>query len=235
MLLEVKAINVLYGKAQALKEVSVGVPEGQIVTVIGSNGAGKSTLLRTIVGLCKPSSGEIYLEGKRIDGHPAERIVNAGIALVPEGRRLFPYMTVMENLEMGAYTQKNKREISAMMEENFSKFPILKERLTQLAGTLSGGQQQMLAIARALLAKPKLLLLDEPSLGLSPIVVKEVGEIVKGIHEKGVSILLIEQNTRLALGLAQLGYVLETGHVVLKADAKELLENDFVKRAYLGL
>jgi len=235
MLLAVKQINVFYGKAQALKEVTVEVPEGHIVTVVGSNGAGKSTLLRTIVGLCKLSSGEITLEGKRIDGHSAERIVHAGIALVPAGRRLFPYMTVMENLEMGAYTQKNKQEISAMMEEVFSKFPILKERRTQLAGTLSGGQQQMLAIARALLAKPKLLLLDEPSLGLSPLVVKEVGEIVKGIHERGVSILLIEQNTRLALGLAQLGYVLETGHVVLKAEAKELLENEFVKRAYLGL
>lgn len=235
MLLEVKGITVLYGKAEALRGVSLEVPEHLIVTVIGSNGAGKSTLLRTITGIRKPSSGEIYFEGKRIDGFSAERIVHAGIALVPEGRRLFAYMTVMENLEMGAYTQKNRREMETMMEESFSNFPILKERRHQLAGTLSGGEQQMVAIARALLAKPKLLLLDEPSLGLSPLIVREVGEIVKGIHKKGVSILLIEQNSRLALGLAQLGYVLETGHIVLKAEAKELLENEFVKRAYLGV
>jgi branched-chain amino acid transport system ATP-binding protein len=235
MLLEVKKLNVQYGKAEALREVSLEVPEGQIVTVVGANGAGKSTLLRAIVGLCKASSGEICFEGKRIDGQPAQRIVKAGIALVPEGRRLFPYMTVMENLEMGAYTQKDKREIAATMDEIFCNFPILRDRQRQLAGTFSGGQQQMLAIARALLAKPKLLLLDEPSLGLSPIVVKEVGEIVKSIHKRGVSILIVEQNTRLALELAQLGYVMETGRVVLKAEAKELLENEFVKRAYLGL
>ena len=235
MLLEVKKLNVLYGKAEALREVSLEVPEGHIVTVVGANGAGKSTLLRAIVGLCKASSGEICFEGTRIDGQPAQRIVKAGIALVPEGRRLFPQMTVMENLEMGAYTQKDKGEIAARMEEIFSSFPILKDRQRQLAGTFSGGQQQMLAIARALLAKPKLLLLDEPSLGLSPMLVKEVGEIVKGIHKRGVSILLVEQNARLALELAQLGYVMETGRVVLKAEAKELLENEFVKRAYLGL
>jgi branched-chain amino acid transport system ATP-binding protein len=235
MLLEVKKLNVLYGKAEALREVSLEVPEGHIVTVIGANGAGKSTLLRAIVGLCKARSGEIFFEGNRIDGQPPQRIVKAGIALVPEGRRLFPYMTVMENLEMGAYTQNDKREIAVRMEEIFSNFPILKDRQRQLAGTFSGGQQQMLAIARALLAKPKLLILDEPSLGLSPLVVKEVGEIIKNIHKKGVSILLVEQNTRLALELAQLGYVMETGRVVLKAEAKELLENEFVKRAYLGI
>lgn len=235
MLLQVKEIVVRYGKAEALKGVSLEVPAGSIVTVIGSNGAGKSTLMRTITGLRRPISGEIFLEGKRIEAEPPEKIVKSGIALVPEGRRLFPYMTVLENLEMGGYTQKNRNALSGQIEEIYSNFPILKQRRLQLAGTLSGGEQQMLAIARALLARPKLLLLDEPSLGLAPLVVREVGEIIKGIHARGVSILLIEQNARLALGLARLGYVLETGHIRLKAEAKELLENDFVKRAYLGI
>jgi branched-chain amino acid transport system ATP-binding protein len=235
MLLNVKEITVHYGKAEALKGVSLEVPEDYIATVIGSNGAGKSTLMATVVGLRKPSSGEIYFHGERIDGQAPEEIVKLGIALVPEGRRVFPFMTVVENLEMGAYTQKNRSQVTTMMEDIFCHFPVLRERRRQLAGTLSGGEQQMLAIARALLSKPKMLLLDEPSHGLSPIMVQEVGKIIKDIHKMGVSILLIEQNARLALGLAQLGYVLETGSIVLKADAKELLENDFVKRAYLGI
>jgi len=235
MLLNVKEVTVHYGKAEALKGVSLEVPEDYIATVIGSNGAGKSTLMSTVVGLRKPSSGEIHFRGKRIDGQTPEQIVKLGIALVPEGRRVFPFMTVVENLEMGAYTQKDRKQVITMMGEIYSRFPVLEERRHQLAGTLSGGEQQMLAIARALLTKPKMLLLDEPSHGLSPLMVQAVGEIIKTIHKMGVSILLIEQNARLALGLAQLGYVLETGCVVLKADAKELLENDFVKRAYLGI
>lgn len=235
MLLSIKELVVRYGKAEALRGVSLDVPKGHIATVIGPNGAGKSTLMRTITGLLKPISGEIYFQERRIDGESAEHIVYLGIALVPEGRRLFPYMTVVENLEMGAYIQKDRKKIPTMMEEIFLNFPIFKSRRHQLSGTLSGGEQQMLAIARALLATPKLLLLDEPSLGLAPLIVREVGEIIKGIYEKGVSILLIEQNARLALGLAKLGYILETGRIVLKADAKELLENDFVKRAYLGI
>ncbi len=235
MLLAVKEITVQYGKAVALKQVSLDVSEGHIVTVIGSNGAGKTTLMRAIVGLRKPSSGEIIFRGERIDSLAPEQIVKLGVALVPEGRRVFPYMSVVENLEMGAYTQNDRKQVAVMMQEIFSHFPILRERRPQLAGTLSGGEQQMLAIARALLTRPKLLLLDEPSLGLSPLMVQEVGEIVKRIHKMGVSILLIEQNARLALGLAQLGYVLETGGIVLKADATELLENEFVRRAYLGI
>ena len=234
MLLETKEITVHYGKAEALRGVSLEVPEGHMVTVIGSNGAGKTTLMDAIVGLRKLSSGEIYFRGERIDGHPIRHIVKSGIALVPEGRRLFPYMSVMENMEMGAYIQNNRKQVAAMMEEIFSHFPILKERRRQLAGTLSGGEQQMLAIARALLTGPKLLLLDEPSIGLSPLVVQAVGEIIQNIRERGVSILLVEQNARLALELAQFGYVLETGHVFLKAESKELLENEFVRRAYLG-
>jgi branched-chain amino acid transport system ATP-binding protein len=235
MLLNVKGITVHYGKAEALKGVSLEVPGDYIATVIGSNGAGKTTLMGTIVGLRKPSSGEIHFQEKRIDGKPPEEIVKLGIALVPEGRRVFPFMTVVENLEMGAYIQKDRKQVIAMMGEIFSHFPVLKERKRQLAGTLSGGEQQMLAIARALLTKPKMLLLDEPSHGLSPLMVQAVWEIVRNIHKMGVSILLIEQNARLALGLAQLGYVLETGCIVLKADAKELLKNDFVRSAYLGI
>jgi len=235
LLLEVREISVHYGKAEALKGVSLEVPESSIVTVIGSNGAGKSTLMRTITGILRPTSGQILFQGGRIDKHRIENIVKTGIALVPEGRRVFPYMSVMDNLEMGGYTRRDKKELALVMEEVFSNFPILKERLRQPAGTLSGGEQQMLAIARALLAKPKLLLLDEPSLGLAPIIVREVGEIIKKIHGGGVSILLIEQNARLALGLAQFGYVLEIGRIVLKANTKELQENDFIKRAYLGI
>lgn len=234
MLLEIKGVSVHYGKAEALKGVSLEVPERCIATVIGSNGAGKSTLMRAITGLKKPSSGEIDFQGKRIDGQPANHIVKLGIALVPEGRRLFPFMSVLENLEMGAYIQKSRTQTATMLEEVFCHFPILKERQRQLAGNLSGGQQQMLAIARSLMARPKLLLLDEPSLGLSPLVVQEVGDIVKDIHERGVTILLIEQNAALALGLSQLGYLLETGSVALKGDARTFLENEFVKRAYLG-
>jgi len=189
----------------------------------------------TVVGLRKPSSGEIYFRGERIDGKAPEKIVQLGMALVPEGRRVFPFMSVVENLEMGAYIQKDRKQVTRMMEEIFSHFPRLKERRRQMAGTLSGGEQQMLAIARALLTKPEMLLLDEPSHGLSPLMVQAVGAIIKNIHHMGVSILLIEQNARLALGLAQIGFVIETGRIVLKADARSLLENDFVKRAYLGI
>ena len=235
MLLDVRKLSVNYGKAEALRDVSLEVPEKRIVTVIGSNGAGKSTLMGTIVGLLKPRQGEIWFRNEIINGKTPEEIVKIGIVLVPEGRRLFPFMSVLENLEMGAYTQKDRKRLVTMMGEVFSHFPRLEERRKQLAGTLSGGEQQMLAIARALLAGPQLLLLDEPSIGLSPLMVREVGEIVKRIHGTGVSILLIEQNARLALGLAQLGYVLETGRIVIKANAKELLENEFVRRAYLGI
>lgn len=235
MLLEVKEIDVHYGKAVALRLLSLDVAEDSIVTVIGSNGAGKSTLMRTIVGLKSPVSGEVYFQGKKITGFTPERIVKKGIALVPEGRHVFPYMSVVENLEMGAYTQRNSKEAHQMMEQLYSHFPVLRARRSQLAGTLSGGEQQMVAIARALLAKPQLLLLDEPSLGLSPLMVQEVGKIIREIYSMKVSILLIEQNARLALGLAQIGYVLETGRIVLKADAKELLKDEFVRKAYLGI
>ena len=234
-MLEVKDVTVHYGKAAALKGVSLDVPQVSIVTAIGSNGAGKSTIMRTIVGLQKPSSGKIYFNQRRIDGQSTHQIVNAGIALVPEGRHLFPDMSVSENLEMGAYTQTDRDQIKETLEEIFSHFPRLRERLRQTAGTLSGGEQQMLAVARALMSRPKLLLLDEPSLGLSPILVQEVAEIIKSIHKRGVSILIAEQNAWLALGMAQLGYVLETGQVVLKGETSVLLQNEFIKKAYIGI
>lgn len=234
-MLEVKDVTVHYGKAAALNGVSLDVPEVSIVTAIGSNGAGKSTIMRTIAGLQKPSSGEITFNKRRIDGQSTHQIVNAGIALVPEGRHLFPDMSVSENLEMGAFTKNDKDQIKEALEEIFSHFPRLRERLRQTAGTLSGGEQQMLAIARALMSRPKLLLLDEPSLGLSPILVQEVAAIIKSIHKRGVSILIAEQNAWLALGMAQLGYVLETGRVVLKGETKVLLQNEFIKRAYIGI
>ncbi len=212
----------------------MGVKEGDIVTLIGSNGAGKSTTLRAISGLKRPTTGEIWFDGKRIDGVAPERINKAGIAQVPEGRRVFPYMTVMENLEMGAFLRRDADRMNMDLEGVFKHFPILKERRKQSAGTLSGGEQQMLAIGRALMSKPRLLLMDEPSLGLSPLLCLEIARIIRDIHEEGRTIVLVEQNARLALNLAQKGYVLETGRIVLEGEALDLRENEQVKKAYLG-
>lgn len=235
MLLEVKNLTVYYYKVAALKGVSFDVEEGSIVTLIGSNGAGKTTTMRTISGLKHPSSGEIWFESQRIDRLAPERINRLGIAQVPEGRRVFPQMSVMENLMMGAYLRKDTDAISRDLEAVFEHFPRLKERRRQAGGTLSGGEQQMLAMGRALMSDPKLLLLDEPSLGMSPIVVSEVAKIVREISKRGRTILLVEQNARLALALAQKGYVLETGSIVLEGASKELIKNDLVKKAYLGM
>lgn len=233
-LLEIKNVRVFYGKVQAVKGISMAVPEGFIVTLIGANGAGKSTTLRTISGLKSPSTGEIHFKGKKIAGLPPKEIVRLGIAHCPEGRRVFPFMTVLENLKSGAYLRKDKSVVEKDLGEVFERFPRLRERRRQLAGTLSGGEQQMLAIGRALMAMPSLLLLDEPSLGLAPLVVKEIASIIKDINHRGVSIILVEQNANLALRLANIGYVLETGYIALQGDARELLTNDHVKRAYLG-
>ena len=236
MLLELKDITVHYNRVAAVQTISVTVGKGEIVTLIGSNGAGKSTTLRTISGLKRPSSGEIWLEDERIDELPAHKIVSLGIAQVPEGRRIFPHMSTFENLKMGAFLRINREEIDRDYQMVYSHFPVLKERSSQAGSTLSGGEQQMLAIARALMAHPKLLLLDEPSLGLSPIMCQEIAKIILGIREKvGVSILLVEQNARLALRLADRGYVLVTGKIALQGTAQELRNNDEVKRAYLGM
>ena len=234
MLLELKDVEVHYNKVAALKGVNIDVPEGGIVTIIGANGAGKSTTLRTISGLEKPSRGEIWFDGERIDALPADKIVARGIAHVPEGRRIFPDLTVEENLRTGAFLRKDKQAIEADLEEVFEHFPRLRERRTQWARTLSGGEQQMVAIGRALMSKPKLLLLDEPSMGLAPVMVQEIARIVLEIAETGVPVVLVEQNAELALSLARFAYVLETGTVALEGPAAELHENDHVKRAYLG-
>lgn len=234
MLLSVKDMSVYYHKVAAVKDVSIEVEEGGIITLIGANGAGKTTTLRAITGLKHPTAGEIWFEGQRIDRLPPEKINEAGVAMVPEGRRIFPQMTVMENLMMGAFLRKDKDGIEKDLEDVFVHFPVLREREKQMGGTLSGGEQQMLAMARALMSHPKLLLLDEPSLGLSPILVMEIAKIIKDIHEEGRTIVLVEQNARLALSLADHGYVLETGNIVLQGDAKELQENKDVKKAYLG-
>ena len=234
MLLEVKNLRVHYGGAEAVRGISLEVEKGDIVTLIGSNGAGKTTTLRTISGLIVPTTGEVRFEGKRIDRASPQDIVKLGIGHVPEWKALFPYMTVLENLELGAFLQKNKSQINSDLEELFVHFPVLKERRKQQARTLSGGEQQMLAIARALMGRPKLLLMDEPSLGLSPIMVQQIGKIVLGINQRGVSIVLVEQNARLALRLARRGYVLETGSIVLQGEGEELLSNEHVKRFYLG-
>jgi len=234
MLLEVKNLRVHYGKAEALKGISLGVDEGKIVTLIGANGAGKTTTLRTISGVKVPTSGEIWYQGKRIDGVPLHEIVRLGIAHIPEGRRVFATMTVLDNLQLGAYLRKDKREIARDLEKIFEHFPVLKERLGQPAGSLSGGEQQMLATARALMTSPKLLLMDEPSLGLSPILVEEVGNIVTDINRGGVSVILVEQNARMALRLADKAYVLEVGSIALEGNAKELANDEHVKKAYLG-
>jgi branched-chain amino acid transport system ATP-binding protein len=236
MILNVRGITINYGKVAAVRNVSFDIEEGTIVTLIGANGAGKSTILKTISGLKHPSAGEIFFKGKKIDHLPPHDVVKAGISHVPEGRRLFPAMSVKENLLMGAYLRKEKKEIDKEFEKVFYYFPKLEERQKQRAGSLSGGEQQMLAMGRALMSRPKLLLLDEPSIGLSPLMSQMIGKIVHTINqEEGVSILLVEQNAKLALGLANKGYVLETGMIVLDGDARELLNNDMVKTAYLGV
>jgi len=230
--LEVRGITGGYGYIQILWDVSFNIKEGEVVTIIGPNGAGKTTLLKTISGLLKPWSGEIYFRGKRISGLPAYKIVAEGIALVPEGRELFPKMSVMDNLLLGSYLSSSKRQET--LEKVFDLFPVLRERRNQMAGTLSGGEQQMLAIARGLMSNPKLLMLDEPSLGIAPIVVLKIFDTIKRLNEMGVTILLVEQNVYHALELAHRGYVLERGRVVLEGERKFLIENKYVKEAYLG-
>ena len=234
MLLEVKDLNVYYGAIHALQGISFTVSQGEIVTLIGANGAGKSTTLRTVSGLLRPRRGTVVFKDEDITMVPAEQIVRRGIVQVPEGRKIFAPMTVRENLEMGAYTRTNQAEIQQSMERAFASFPRLKERLTQLGGTLSGGEQQMLAMARALMSRPVLLLLDEPSMGLSPIMTEEIFRIIKEINAQGTSILLVEQNALMALQIANRAYVLETGNIVLEGSAKELRESARVREAYLG-
>ena len=230
----VKEIRVYYGKVAALKGVSMDVKEGQIVTLIGANGAGKTTLLRTISGLHRPSTGEIWFDGKRIDHSSSRDIVRMGLAQVPEGRRVFPFMSVLDNLKTGSYTRQDKQGVEKDMKMVYSHFPVLKIRTGQSAGTLSGGEQQMLAMGRALMTRPRLLLLDEPSLGLSPLMVKEIAKIIRDINSEGKSIILVEQNAALALRLAHKGYVIQTGSIVLEGTGQELLDNEAVKKAYLG-
>ena len=234
-MLEVTDLRVHYGTVEAVKGVSFQVSAGTIVSLIGANGAGKTTSLRALTGLVKPSSGELRFENTSLIGLAPHQIVGLGIAHVPEGRRLFPKMTVLENLRMGAYLRTNRTDITSTLGMVYEHFPILRERGRQLAGSLSGGEQQMLAIARALMSRPKLLLLDEPSMGLSPIMTAEIGKIIQQINALNVSIILVEQNAMLALRLAQYGYVLETGSLVMQGDAQELLRDEGVKKAYLGI
>ena len=232
-MLEIRDIHVFYGAIHAIKGVSFEVQEHEIVTLIGANGAGKSTILNTVAGLLKPRSGMITFEGKSIVGVGASRIVGLGMALCPEGRRVFQQMTVRENLEMGGFSRP-KEEIPASLEDVFLRFPRLKEREKQVAGTLSGGEQQMLAMGRALMSKPKLLMLDEPSMGLAPILVEQIFDIIKELHAAGVTILLVEQNAQMALSIADRAYVLGTGQITIKGDAQEMLADDRVRAAYLG-
>ena len=233
-MLKIENLYVNYGGIQALRGISMEVPDGKIVTLIGANGAGKSTTLRTITGLVKAASGSIQLDGEELLGKPIDKIVTTGIAMSPEGRRVFPDMTVLENLKIGAYLRKDKAEIEKDIQWVYSLFPRLEERSWQLAGTLSGGEQQMLAVGRALRSRPKILLLDEPSLGLAPLVVQDIFSIIKEINRQGVTVLLIEQNANMALKIADLAYVLETGNITLSGTGAEVLANDKVKEAYLG-
>ncbi len=235
MLLALKNVVVHYHKVAALKGISLEVGEADFVTLIGSNGAGKSTALRTISGLHAPSSGEIYFDGRRIDGLSADKILKMGIAHVPEGRRVFKELSVRENLLLGAFTRSDKQAVQKDLTDVYSHFPILKERQNQQASTMSGGEQQMLAIGRAIMSNPRLLLLDEPSLGLAPVVVQEIVRILVNINTDGVAIVLVEQNAELALELARHGYVLETGSIALEGEAERLMNNDHVRRAYLGV
>lgn len=234
-MLEIKALNVAYGRVQVLFDVSISVPEGELVTVIGANGAGKTTLLLTVSGVLRPQSGEISFEGEGIDSLRPHEIVGRGLGHVPQGKELFPAMTVLENLEMGAHMVKEEGEYRRRLERAFEFFPRLSERARQRAGTLSGGEQQMLAIARALMAEPRLLLLDEPSAGLAPIIVDHLAEIILDLNRHGLTVLLVEQNAFLALEIARRAYVMESGRVVESGDTRDVLESDLVRRAYLGI
>jgi branched-chain amino acid transport system ATP-binding protein len=233
-LLELRDVHTYYGNIHALKGLTMSVDAGEIVTLIGANGAGKSTTLKTISGLLRPRQGEIWFEGARVDGTPPHQIVGLGISQSPEGRRIFSKMTVRENLEMGAFQRTKGPEMDEDFERVYGLFPRLKERLGQNGGTLSGGEQQMLAIGRALMARPKLLLLDEPSMGLAPILVEQIFDIVRDINRTGTTVLLVEQNALMALGLAQRGYILQTGEIVLEDVADRLMTNPDVQKAYLG-
>lgn len=233
-MLKVTDLNCFYGAIHAIKGVNLEVTDGEIVALIGSNGAGKSTTLRTISGLMKPKSGIIQYDGEDITGVPAHKIVGKGLVQVPEGRHVFANLTVMENLELGAYLRKDKEGIAKDLKDVFLKFPRLEERKNQVAGTLSGGEQQMLAMGRALMSKPKLLLLDEPSMGLAPLLVREIFDIIKEINSDGTTVLLVEQNANMALSIADKAYVLETGRITLSGTAKELAASDEVRKAYLG-
>lgn len=233
-MLEVKDIEVYYGMIQALKGISFEVNEGEVIALIGANGAGKTTTLHTITGLLSPKKGSVLFEGQDITKVPAHKIVSLGMAHVPEGRRVFAELSVYQNLKMGAYTRKDKDEIAKTLEMVYKRFPRLEERKNQLAGTLSGGEQQMLAMGRALMSHPKIIVMDEPSMGLSPILVNEIFDIIKEVSASGTTVLLVEQNAKKALSIADRTYVLETGKIVLEGDAKELMNDDSIKKAYLG-
>ncbi|NLW74634.1 MAG: ABC transporter ATP-binding protein [Clostridiales bacterium] len=233
-MLTINDLHVYYGVIQAIKGISFEVNEGEVIALIGANGAGKTTILHTITGLIAARSGSIIFQGQKLTKTPAHRIVKMGIAHVPEGRRIFSHLTVYENLQLGAYTRGDKAEIEASLETVYRRFPRLKERKNQVAGTLSGGEQQMLAIGRALMSRPKLILMDEPSMGLSPILVSEIFDIIKSISEGGTTVLLVEQNAKKALTIADRAYVLETGKIVLSGNAQDLINDESVKKAYLG-
>ncbi|WP_018702032.1 MULTISPECIES: ABC transporter ATP-binding protein [Sporomusaceae] len=233
-MLTIDNLNVFYGAIHALKGISLEVKEGEIVTLIGANGAGKSTTLRTISGLLKPKEGSIKFEGKDIGGMAAQNVVKLGISQVPEGRRIFANMTVMENLELGAFTRSDKAGIAQDLDMVFGRFPRLAERRSQLAGTLSGGEQQMLAMGRALMSRPRMMLLDEPSMGLAPLLIREIFNIIVDINSTGTTVLLVEQNANMALSIAHRAYVMETGRITLSGDAKELAASEDVRKAYLG-
>ncbi|MCI6867180.1 MAG: ABC transporter ATP-binding protein [Lachnospiraceae bacterium] len=233
-MLEIRDLEVFYGMIQAIKGVSFEVNEGEVIALIGANGAGKTTILHTITGLLTPKKGQVIFEGQDITKVPAHKIVSLGMAHVPEGRRVFSHLSVYQNLKMGAYTRKDKDEIEKTLETVYKRFPRLEERKNQIAGTLSGGEQQMLAMGRALMSHPRIILMDEPSMGLSPILVNEIFDIIQSVSASGTTVLLVEQNAKKALSIADRAYVLETGNIVMSGDAKELMNDDSIKKAYLG-
>lgn len=233
-MLKVENLETYYGNIRAIKGISLEVPEGKIVSLIGANGAGKTTTMKTIAGILTPRSGTVTLCGKQVDGLRSHQLVREGLALVPEGRQVLATMTVLENLELGAYQRNDRENIKKDIEKMMERFPILRERIKQIAGTMSGGQQQMLAIARALMSRPKLLLLDEPSMGLAPLVVADIFKVIQEINQEGTTVLIVEQNVRQALKIAHYGYVIESGQIVLRGEAQSLLNDERVKEAYLG-